>query len=89
MSSLITIFFFGGWLPFFNLKIFFFIPGWIWMSLKICFIVFCFILIRATVPRYRYDQLMNIGWKILLPIALSYLFFISIFFWIFIGDLYL
>ena len=88
MSSLITIFFFGGWLPIFNFSFFFFIPGWIWMSSKVCFVVFFFILIRATVPRYRYDQLMNIGWKVLLPISLAYLFFISVFFWIFIGDFF-
>lgn len=88
MSSLITIFFFGGWLPLFNIVIFSFVPGWIWMSLKVCFVVFFFILIRATVPRYRYDQLMNIGWKVLLPISLSYLFFVSVFYWIFMGDFY-
>jgi NADH-quinone oxidoreductase subunit H len=88
MSSLITIFFFGGWLPFFNIVLFFFIPGWFWMSLKVCIIVFFFILVRATVPRYRYDQLMNIGWKVLLPISLSYLFFVAVFYWIFLGDYY-
>jgi len=88
MSSLITILFFGGWLPLFNIEIFFFLPGWFWMSLKVCFIVFFFILVRATVPRYRYDQLMNIGWKVLLPISLSYFFFVSVFYWIFMGDYY-
>jgi NADH-quinone oxidoreductase subunit H len=88
MSSLITIFFFGGWLPILNFSLFFLVPGWIWMSAKVCFIVFFFILIRATVPRYRYDQLMNIGWKVLLPISLAYLFFISVFFWVFIGDFF-
>ena len=88
MSSLITIFFFGGWLPIFNFLFFFLIPGWIWMSLKVCFVVFFFILIRATVPRYRYDQLMNIGWKVLLPISLAYLFFVSVFFWIFLADFF-
>lgn len=88
MSSLITIFFFGGWLPILNFSLFFLIPGWIWMSAKICFIVFFFILIRSTVPRYRYDQLMNIGWKVLLPISLAYLFFISVFFWIYISDFF-
>jgi NADH-quinone oxidoreductase subunit H len=88
MSSLITIFFFGGWLPIFNFSFFYLIPGWVWMSLKVCFVVFFFILIRATVPRYRYDQLMNIGWKVLLPISLAYLFFVSVFFWIFISDFY-
>jgi NADH-quinone oxidoreductase subunit H len=45
MSSLITIFFFGGWLPIFNFSFFYLIPGWIWMSLKVCFVVFFFIFI--------------------------------------------
>jgi NADH-quinone oxidoreductase subunit H len=89
MSSLIVILFFGGWMPFFNNYLFFLIPGWFWMSLKICCIVFFFIIIRGTLPRYRYDQLMNIGWKFLLPISLSYLFFVSIFIWIFINDFYM
>jgi len=88
MSSLITIFFFGGWLPLFNFSFFFLIPGWFWISLKVCFVVFFFILIRATVPRYRYDQLMNIGWKVLLPVSLSYLFFVSVYFWIFFADFF-
>jgi len=89
MSSLITLFFFGGWLPIMNFLFFYFIPGWVWMSLKVCFIVFFFILIRATVPRYRYDQLMNIGWKVLLPVSLAYLFFVSVFFWVFVADYFI
>jgi NADH-quinone oxidoreductase subunit H len=75
MCCLISIFFFSGWLPFF----FFFIPGWFWMSLKVCFVVFIFILVRALLPRYRYDQLMNIGWKVLLPISFVYFFLVSIY----------
>jgi NADH:ubiquinone oxidoreductase subunit H len=75
MCCLISIFFFGGWLPFF----FFFIPGWFWMSLKVCLVVFFFILIRALLPRYRYDQLMNIGWKVLLPISFVYFFLVSLY----------
>ncbi len=85
MSSLITIFFFGGWYPLFNFQLFFFLPGWFWMSLKVCFIVFVFILVRATVPRYRYDQLMSIGWKVLLPISLSYFFFVAVLYWLIMG----
>lgn len=88
MSSLITIFFFGGWLPILNFEVLYFISGWFWISIKVCFIVFMFILVRATVPRYRYDQLMNIGWKVLLPISLAYLFFISVLYWIFMGNYY-
>jgi NADH-quinone oxidoreductase subunit H len=82
MSALITIFFFGGWWPFLFFNIFFFIPSWFWLISKILVIVCLFILIRGTLPRYRYDQLMTIGWKILLPISLAYLFLISIIIWI-------
>lgn len=76
MSNLIIIFFFGGW---FSLPFFYFFPGWLNIILKINFIVYLFILIRATLPRYRYDQLMDIGWKILLPFSLIFLLFYSIF----------
>jgi len=88
MSSLITILFFGGWMPLFNFGFFFLIPSWVWISFKVCAVVFMFILVRATLPRYRYDQLMNIGWKVLLPISLAYLFFVSCYFWIFIADFF-
>lgn len=76
MSILMVIFFLGGWYSFFFL---FFLPGWLNMIIKISFIIFLFILIRATLPRYRYDQLMNVGWKILLPFSLIFLIFYSIF----------
>jgi len=82
MCILIVIFFFGGWLPILNLYIFYYIPLWLWFSLKVCLIIFLFIFIRGTLPRYRYDQLMFIGWKILLPVSLSFLFFISTIFWL-------
>lgn len=75
MSILIVIFFFGGWLNILLISLF----GWLNMILKICFIIYIFILIRATLPRYRYDQLMNIGWKVLLPFSLIFLIFYSIF----------
>jgi NADH-quinone oxidoreductase subunit H len=71
MSSLNVILFFGGWLPPF--KFFNFIPGSIWFGLKICFFVILFVWMRAALPRYRYDQLMGLGWKIFLPISLGYL----------------
>ena len=71
MSSLNVIFFFGGWLaPFSFLG---FLPGSFWFGLKICFFVILFVWMRAALPRYRYDQLMNLGWKVFLPISLSYL----------------
>jgi len=71
MSSINTILFFGGWLP--PLAVLSFIPGSFWFGLKICFFVILFVWMRAALPRYRYDQLMNLGWKAFLPISLSYL----------------
>ena len=71
MSSLNVILFFGGWLP--PLQILSIIPGAIWFGLKICFFVILFVWMRAALPRYRYDQLMGLGWKVFLPISLTYL----------------
>ena len=73
MSSVISIVFLGGWLPPFDL--FSVIPTSIWFSLKVLLGVFFFILTRATLPRYRYDQLMSLGWKSFLPLSLGYLVF--------------
>jgi NADH-quinone oxidoreductase subunit H len=71
MSSLNVILFFGGWLsPF---KFLNFIPGSFWFGLKVCIFVILFIWMRAALPRYRYDQLMNLGWKAFLPISITYL----------------
>ena len=83
MSALSTILFFGGWLPPFNLEIFYFVPGYIWFFLKVSFFVFLFFWIRATLPRFRYDQLMRLGWKIFLPLSLLLLFLTSTFLVIF------
>ena len=74
MSSFVSILFLGGWLPFFNTP-FIDIPHSFWFSFKISFGVFFFILTRAALPRYRYDQLMFLGWKCFLPLSLSYLVF--------------
>jgi NADH-quinone oxidoreductase subunit H len=71
MSSTNVILFFGGWLPPFQFLAF--IPGSIWFGLKICFFVILYIWMRAALPRYRYDQLMGLGWKIFLPASLAYL----------------
>lgn len=71
MSSLNVILFFGGWLP--PLEILGFIPGSIWFGFKICFFVILYVWIRAALPRYRYDQLMGLGWKVFLPVSLTYL----------------
>jgi NADH-quinone oxidoreductase subunit H len=82
MCVLIVIFFLGGWLPIFNIAILYYIPLWLWFSIKVSLIIFLFIFVRGTLPRYRYDQLMFIGWKILLPISLSFFVFVSTIFWL-------
>nr|WCH58028.1 NADH dehydrogenase subunit 1 [Hypnea brasiliensis] len=77
MCSLATIFFLGGWLPFFNWTIFYWIPPTIWFGIKTTLLLFGFIWVRSSFPRYRYDQLMRLGWKILLPLSLGWVFFIA------------
>ena len=73
MCAMGSILFLGGWLPIINIYPFNFIPAPIWMILKILFLFILFALIKAIVPRYRYDQLMRLGWKIFLPFSLLYL----------------
>jgi NADH-quinone oxidoreductase subunit H len=75
MSALTTILFLGGWLPPFEFLSF--IPGFIWFAGKIAFLLFTFLWIRAALPRYRYDQLMRLGWKVFLPFTLAYVVFIA------------
>jgi len=75
MCAFSSILFLGGWLPLLNIKLFSYIPGSFWFSLKILLGVVFFILTRAALPRYRYDQLMHIGWKSFLPLSLGYLLF--------------
>jgi NADH-quinone oxidoreductase subunit H len=70
MSAFNVILFWGGWLAPFGLT---FIPGSFWFALKICFFVILFVWMRAALPRYRYDQLMSLGWKVFLPLSLTYL----------------
>jgi NADH-quinone oxidoreductase subunit H len=70
MSAMTAILFLGGWLPPFDIAPFTWIPGPIWFVLKIIFLLFVFIWVRATFPRYRYDQLMRLGWKVFLPFSL-------------------
>jgi len=72
MCAMGAILFLGGWLPPFDIFLFNTIPGPLWMILKILFLFFLFALVKAIVPRYRYDQLMRLGWKILLPFSLFY-----------------
>lgn len=68
MSAMTSILFLGGWLAPFGLT---FIPGPIWLAAKIAFCLFIFLWVRATFPRYRYDQLMRLGWKVFLPLSLA------------------
>ena len=70
MSGMATILFLGGWLAPFNIGILNYIPGFVWFSLKTSLILFIFLWVRATFPRFRYDQLMRIGWKVFLPFSL-------------------
>lgn len=79
MSAMATILFLGGWLPPFGLElqIWSWVPEPIWFVLKICLVLFVFIWSRATLPRFRYDQLMRLGWKVFLPISLVYILFIA------------
>nr|QFO87185.1 NADH dehydrogenase subunit 1 [Eustigmatos cf. polyphem] len=77
MSALTTILFLGGWLPIMNCFPLNSIPGPLWFGIKICFFVILFVVMRACLPRLRYDQLMNLGWKIFLPFSLGWLLFTS------------
>jgi len=77
MSSVTTIMFLGGWLPLIDVFPINFIPGPIWFGLKVCFFVALFVWARAAYPRYRYDQLMRLGWKIFLPLSLGWVLFIA------------
>ena len=73
MSATTSILFLGGWLPPFNIAPFTWVPGVVWFGLKVALILFVFLWVRATVPRYRYDQLMRLGWKVFLPLSLLWL----------------
>jgi NADH-quinone oxidoreductase subunit H len=76
-SAMATILFLGGWLPPFNLSFLSFVPGFIWFVLKICACLFVFIWVRAALPRYRYDQLMRLGWKVFLPLTLIWVMLVA------------
>ena len=70
MCALCTVLFLGGWLPPFDFAPFTWVPGVVWFVLKLCFVFFMIAMVKAFVPRYRYDQLMRLGWKVFLPISL-------------------
>jgi NADH-quinone oxidoreductase subunit H len=78
MSALTTILFLGGWLPLINLPLFNWIPGLVWFVLKTTMVFFMFSMVKAFVPRYRYDQLMRLGWKVFLPISLFMVFVVAL-----------
>ncbi|OAI49042.1 hypothetical protein AYO45_03720 [Gammaproteobacteria bacterium SCGC AG-212-F23] len=83
ISTLAAILFFGGWLsPFQGIPVleswFAFVPGFAWLVLKLSFFVFCYLWFRATFPRYRYDQIMRLGWKILIPVTLVWIVVVAL-----------
>ena len=82
VAAVVTTLFFGGWLPPFPnvgwLAFLGWIPGWMWFLVKCFVFLYVFVWIRATLPRYRYDQLMRVGWKVLIPVALANLFVTAI-----------
>jgi NADH-quinone oxidoreductase subunit H len=71
MCALTTILFLGGWLPPVDVAPFNMVPGVIWFIIKVSFVFFLFAMVKAFVPRYRYDQLMRLGWKVFLPLSLA------------------
>jgi NADH-quinone oxidoreductase subunit H len=71
MCGLGTVLFLGGWLPPIPVAPFTWIPGVLWFTLKVCFLFFLIAMVKAMVPRYRYDQLMRLGWKVFLPLSLA------------------
>jgi NADH-quinone oxidoreductase subunit H len=77
VSAMASVLFLGGWLPPVNIAPFTWIPGPVWLALKIAVLLFVFIWVRATVPRLRYDQLMRFGWKVLLPLSLGWVVLVA------------
>ncbi|WP_394652969.1 NADH-quinone oxidoreductase subunit NuoH [uncultured Sphingomonas sp.] len=77
MCALNAILFWGGWLPPVDWAPLYYVPGIIWLFAKILFFFFVFSWVKATVPRYRYDQLMRLGWKVFLPLSLFFVFLVS------------
>ena len=77
MCALGTILFLGGWLPPFPVVPLTWIPGVLWFTLKVCFLFFLFAMVKAMVPRYRYDQLMRLGWKVFLPLSLGFVVLVA------------
>jgi len=78
MCGLGTVLFLGGWLPLFPVPPFTWIPGVLWFILKVCFLFFLIAMVKAMVPRYRYDQLMRLGWKVFLPLSLAMVVIVAV-----------
>ena len=77
MCALSSVLFLGGWLPPLDWAPLYIVPGFVWMLLKLGFMFFVFAWVKATVPRYRYDQLMRLGWKVFLPLSLTWVVIVS------------
>ena len=78
MCGLGTVLFLGGWLPLFPVPPFTWIPGVLWFALKACFLFFLIAMVKAMVPRYRYDQLMRLDWKVFLPLSLAMVVIVAV-----------
>ncbi|MEJ7137750.1 NADH-quinone oxidoreductase subunit NuoH [Amphibiibacter pelophylacis] len=78
VSMLCVLMFFGGWASPFDFAPFTWIPGWIWLAIKVFIVVTLFLWVRATFPRYRYDQIMRLGWKIFIPVTLVWLVVVGV-----------
>ena len=78
ISALASLFFLGGWDAPFGIAPFTWVPGWIWLGIKTFLVVSIFIWVRASFPRYRYDQIMRLGWKVFIPLTLGYLVIVAI-----------
>jgi NADH-quinone oxidoreductase subunit H len=77
VSALATIMFLGGWLPPIDSAVLNAVPGFVWLALKVGALLFCFLWFRATFPRYRYDQIMRLGWKVFIPLTIVWLVLIA------------
>ena len=78
VSTLVALLFLGGWLPPLDIAPFNWIPGWAWLAIKTFCVATMFLWVRATFPRFRYDQLMRLGWKVMIPVTLVWLVFIGL-----------
>jgi len=78
ISALAAIMFLGGWLPPWDSALTQWVPPIVWLGLKVAFLLFCFLWFRATFPRYRYDQIMRLGWKVFIPLTIVWLVLVGL-----------